>query len=89
MFFFNPLNLEMTGVTIITSSADIRGPLVTVCTLLVSRIYSIGSKILVHGLVKFVGFMKINYGYLQGRGTTEIYIILNKVCHRICGQGMS
>ncbi|MGN6346119.1 MAG: hypothetical protein ACTHME_00290 [Candidatus Nitrosocosmicus sp.] len=32
MFFFNSLNLGMTGVTIVTSSANMRSPLVTVYT---------------------------------------------------------
>ena len=52
MYFFNPLNLEMTGVTIITSGADMRGPLVTVYTLLVLRI-----DILVHDLIWYIWFI--------------------------------
>ena len=50
VFLFNPLNLGMTGVTIITSSADMCSPLVTVYALLVLCIDAIGGKIFVHDL---------------------------------------
>ena len=57
MYFFNPLNLEMTGVTIITSGADMRDTLVTVYTVLVLRIDTIGCKILVHDLIWYIWFI--------------------------------
>jgi hypothetical protein len=56
MYFFNPLNLEMTGVTIITSGADMRGSLVTVYTLLVLWIDTMGCA-LMHDLIWYIWFV--------------------------------
>lgn len=72
MYFFNPLNLEMTAVTIITSGADMRGPLVTVYTLLVLRIDTIGCKILVHDMVYMVHIIKPGVSLGEG-GITRIH----------------
>ena len=52
----------MTGVTIITSSADMRSPLVTVCTFVVLWIDTIGGKIFVHGSEDCGGSISIKYG---------------------------
>ena len=85
MFFFNPFNLGMTGVTIITSSANMCSPLVTVYTFLVLWIGTIGCKILVHDLVKVAWFMKIKYGVSPGEGEVLPKFTLYKVYCRSCG----
>lgn len=48
IFFFHPLDLGMTGVTMIASGSDIHSPLITVYGLVVLRIDTIEGEIFVH-----------------------------------------
>src|SRR5207247_8308518 len=56
VFFFDPLDLEMTRVTIITSNTNMTGSLITVYALSILRIVIIQSEVLVHVSVCDVGF---------------------------------
>jgi hypothetical protein len=51
IFFFKPLDLEMTGITITTFDTDMQSPFVTVYAFFVLRSYTICGEILVHDLV--------------------------------------
>jgi hypothetical protein len=52
LLFLDPLDLEMTRVTIITFKTDMRGPLVTVHALCVLQAVTVRGQVLVHDLVR-------------------------------------